>query len=190
MIWDGKPIYIVLDNVERLIAIERHKKNLEKMFIIADMVAPMISILIIHDTYIDEVDAFSKSLFNEYNFTPFVLNPMDNESMKAVVTEKYFNVQQVDEEEKEKFKNFFNYVQQNFSKQTVNIKKWLFICKLLFNVFKVEKHGKFKKILSHVAENFYENIIDINDIKADMERVKEEQEQKKCEALTKVSHIC
>lgn len=33
-----KPIYIVLDNVERIIAIERVKKNLEKIFIVADMV--------------------------------------------------------------------------------------------------------------------------------------------------------
>lgn len=129
-----KPIYIVLDNVERIIAIEKIKKNLEKIFIVGDMVAPLLSVLIIHDTYIEEVDAFSKSLFNEYNFTPFVLNPMDKDSMRAVLKEKYFRFDPEDPN-KDKFDSFFNLLYENLKKQTVNLKKWLFMTKLMFKIF-------------------------------------------------------
>lgn len=108
------------------------------------MVAPLLSILIIHDSYIDEVDAFSKSLFNEYNFTPFVLDPMGKESMKAVIKDKYFRQEEVSDTQKEKFDDFFNLLHQHFEKQTVNIKKWLFITKLLFKVYCKEKVGVFK----------------------------------------------
>ena len=107
------------------------------------MVAPLISILIIHDTYIDEVDAFNKSLFNEYNFTPFVLNPMDKDSMKAVVKEKYFKSES-EEIDAEKFDDFFGILYQNLCKQTVNLKKMLFMTKLLFKVYCKAKYGSFK----------------------------------------------
>ena len=130
-----KPIYIVLDNVERIIAIERVKKNLEKIFIVADMVAPLLSILIIHDTYIEEVDAFSKSLFNEYNFTPFVLNPMEKDSMKEVLKEKYFKYDPDDIKKKDLFDGFFSLLYQQLAKQTVNLKKWLFVTKLMYTPY-------------------------------------------------------
>ena len=136
-------MYIVLDNVERIISIEKVKKNLEKIFIVVDMVAPLISILIIHDTYIDEVDAFNKSLFNEYNFTPFVLNPMGKDSMKAVVKEKYFKSES-EEIDADKFDVFFGILYQNLCKQTVNLKKMLFMTKLLFKVYCKAKYGSFK----------------------------------------------
>lgn len=192
LIWDihnnrkERPIYIVLDNVERIISIEKVKKNLEKMFIVADMVAPLISVLIIHDTYIDEVDAFAKSLFNEYNFTPFVLDPMDSESMKAVIKEKYFQSDPEDVD-KDKFDSFINMLHQNLEKQTVNLKKWLFLTKLLFKVYCNEPLGKFRKILRHVTQNFYSNVVDIQDIEAEMAREKEESEQKKAESLMKAN---
>lgn len=133
-ITNDKPIYVVLDNVERIIAIEKVKKNLEKMFIVADMVSPLLSILIIHDTYIEEVDAFNKSLFNEYNFTPFVLNPMEKESMREVLKEKYFR-HDTEDSNKDKFNDFFGLLYQQLAKQTVNLKKWLFMTKLLFKPY-------------------------------------------------------
>lgn len=175
-----KPIYIVLDNVERIISIERVKKNLEKIFIVADMVAPLISILIIHDTYIDEVDAFSKSLFNEYNFTPFVLNPMDKDSMREVIKEKYFQ-NDPEDPNKHKFDDFFTFLCQNLHKQTVNLKKWMFMTKLLFKVYCTKKYSPFMKIMKHVTKHFYSNVVDLKDIEEEMKRLVEEESQRETE---------
>ncbi|CAI2367820.1 unnamed protein product [Moneuplotes crassus] len=187
-----RPIYIVLDNVERIISIERVKKNLEKIFIVADMVCPLLSILIIHDTYIEEIDAFNKSLFNEYNFTPFVLNPMDQESMRAVLKEKYFSGENNDGE-KDKFDPFFKYLYSQLSKQTVNLKKWLFMTKLMFESycdFQHKRNGmnlsRFTRILKHVCTHFYSNVIDIKSIEEEIEREKEEENQRKAEDIQKV----
>lgn len=129
-----RPIYFVLDNVSRLISIEKQKKNLEKIFIISDMLAPYVSILIIHDTYIDEWDSFGKSLLNDYNFTPFVLTPMSMETMKKVIKEKYFK-NFPDDPNKEKFDFFINIATSNFNKNSVNIRKWIFLTKALFKVY-------------------------------------------------------
>lgn len=175
-----KPLYIVLDNVERIMWIERVKKNLEKIFIVADMVAPLVSVLIIHDTYVEEVEAFSKSLFNEYNFTPFVLNPMDKDSMREVIKEKYFNAEP-DDPNKARFDDFYNFLYQNFSKQTVNLKKWIFVTKLLFKVYWTTKYKPFSGILTHVSKHFYSNIVDLKDIEDEIAKIKEDKNQKSAE---------
>lgn len=180
-----KPIYIVLDNVERIICIERVKKNLEKIFIVSDMVAPLVSILIIHDTYVEEVDAFSKSLFNEYNFTPFVLNPMDKDAMREVIKEKYFRFDPEDPN-KDKFDKFFGFLYQQLNKQTVNLKKWLFITKLLFKHFCNKKFLHFQRILKHVANNFYSNVVDLKDIEDEIAKNTEEESQIKAEQKQKL----
>jgi len=174
------PIYLVLDNVERIIAIERVKKNLEKIFIVADMVAPLISILIIHDTYIDEFDMFSKSLLNEYNFTPFVLNPMDEDSMREVIKAKYFKYDPEDPN-KEKFDDYFKFMKSQLDKQTVNIKKFMFITKIMFKIHCNKPFGYSKKILGHIAKNFYSNVTDIKEIEEEIQREKEEKAQKDAE---------
>jgi hypothetical protein len=179
-----KPIYFVLDNVERIISIEKIKKNLEKVFIVADMVAPLVSVLIIHDTYIEEVDAFGKSLFNEYNFTPFVLNPMSKESMKEVIKSEYFK-RDPEDPNREKFDQFFENLSSQLSKHTVNLKKWLFLTKMLFKEFCKWNSNidiiAFRGLLKHISNNFYSNVVDIKDIEEEIEKFNEEKNQEKAE---------
>jgi hypothetical protein len=179
-----KPVYFVLDNVNRLISIEKQKKNLEKIFIISDMLAPYVSILIIHDTYIDEWDSFGKSLLNDYNFTPFVLTPMDMETMKKVVKEKYFK-KFSDDPNKDKFDFFINFAMSNFNKNSVNIRKWIFLTKALFKVYWEESMNiaQFKALMSHVSTHFYSNLIDVKDIKEEMKRAAEDEENQKVDGM-------
>jgi hypothetical protein len=79
--------YLVLDNVEKLISCEKQKKNIEKLMIVTDMVSPLLSVVIIHDTFIDELSKFGSSNLNmnsmlsNYHFIPFILHPMREKNL-------------------------------------------------------------------------------------------------------------
>ena len=81
--------YIVLDNVQRLVDVEAKKKTLEKLFIIANMVAPFVNLVVVHDAHLD---AFRKlagnNLLSDYLFVPFLLEPMRSSSVILVLKYK------------------------------------------------------------------------------------------------------
>ena len=84
-------IYLILDNVERLFQVESSKRTIEKILIMCDMVnsdylaAPMLNVMVINDTYIDELSTLGYSLLSEYNFTPYILDPMSTEHLKQIL---------------------------------------------------------------------------------------------------------
>ena len=100
--------------------------------------------------------------------------------MKAVIKEKYFKSES-EEVDGARFDNFFNVLHQNLHKQTVNIKKMLFMTKLLYKPYCTLAYGKFSKILKHVWNNFYSNVIDLKDIEEEMSKWKEDSNQEKTE---------
>ena len=94
----------------------------------------MINIIIIHDVYI--TSGYMYKMLSDHNFTPFVFSPMSTISLKKVLKRKHFMAfPEAKDQDRALFDNLFHMLCQQLGKQTVNIKRWLYVLGLVFKPY-------------------------------------------------------
>ena len=85
----------MFDNVKSLLKIERQKKVIEKLSITQSLInsPSLFSICVINDSLTDEIQVFKEhtNVFQEYMYTYFYFEPMNDEQLKAILWESMSN---------------------------------------------------------------------------------------------------
>eukprot|EP00347_Sterkiella_histriomuscorum_P014360 403361169 len=83
--------YIVLDNIQNLLEIERTKKLLTKLCVIQSLLTPQcFSLLVINHCLVQEIEVLKdqQGIFEEYMFTCFFFLPMVENQIHSILLEK------------------------------------------------------------------------------------------------------
>lgn len=140
-------VYFVFDNIDQLLQSEKTTNNVEKIMIIADMAKELVNVVLIHDTFIDEMTRFGLSsmliteVLTNYDFIPFLLEPMSTQFLKQVLHKQLKPLlDTLPEEHAEKRESsyvptFFNLILPTFTAITNNIREFSYITTILYPYF-------------------------------------------------------
>ncbi len=113
--------FIVLDNAQGIIHIEKQKKIIEKLCIARTQITPVTySLAIINDSLADEISDFGQPLLQDYSFVTFQLKPLSREGIMALLKHVMGRFDYIEE----LFPTFFNLVFAQFFQHSHNINEY------------------------------------------------------------------